>query len=177
MRTINIQINRRTTDEVALGVDPGSRTTGIGLVRSKGARLVYVDHLPINIPAKLEQSQKLVFFAEKFQDVLDQFAPSTMAIESLFTARNVRSILKLSHIRGVAMMMAAKAGWAVVEIAPATVKQAVTGYGRATKEQVQYMVQKILQMSSPPKPFDCADALALAICHLNQSRLLARIKK
>jgi len=165
------------TDEIALGVDPGSRVSGIGIVRSRGAKLVHIDHIPINIPAKLSQPEKLVFFAEKFENILNRYSPATMVIESLFTAKNVRSILKLSHIRGVAIMMAARQGWKVQEFAPATIKQSVTGYGRATKEQVQYMIQRILQLKEPPKPYDCADALAMAICYLNQSRLLARIKK
>ena len=100
-----------------------------------------------------------------------------MVIESLFTAKNVNSILKLSHVRGVAMMMAAKSGLAVVELSPATIKKSITGYGRATKDQVQYMVQKLLQLRQAPTPQDCSDALAMAICYLNQSRLMARIRK
>ncbi len=99
-----------------------------------------------------------------------------MVIESLFTAKNVSSILKLSHVRGVAMMLAARSKWEVVEVAPATVKVSVTGYGRATKEQVQFMVQKILKMNELPMPLDCSDALALAICHLGQSKLKNRLR-
>lgn len=146
-------------------------------MQSQGARLVYVDHFPIRIPPSLEQPQKLVYFAEHFQKVIDRYDTSTMIIESLFTAKNVRSILKLSHVRGVAIMMAARKGWDVVEIPPATIKQSITGYGRATKEQIQFMVQKLLRLRDVPKPDDCADALAMAICYLNQARLVRRIRK
>jgi crossover junction endodeoxyribonuclease RuvC len=117
-----------------------------------------------------------VYFAEHFEQVLDQTQATTLVIESLFTAKNVNSVLKLSHVRGVAMMMAARKGLNVVEIPPATIKKNVAGYGRATKEQIQFMVQKLLRLKEPPKPLDCADALAIAICYLNQSRLMARIR-
>ncbi len=119
----------------------------------------------------------MVCFADQFQHVIDRYDNCTMIIESLFTAKNVRSILQLSHIRGVAMMMAARRGWNVIEIPPATVKQNITGYGRATKEQIQFMVQRLLRLPELPKPNDCADALAMAICYLNQARFDRRIRK
>lgn len=159
-----------------MGIDPGSRVSGIGVVRNIGSKLEHIEHFPIKIPPKLQQTEKLVYFAENFEKVIAIYPEATLVIESLFTAKNVRSILTLSHIRGVAMMLAGKNGMDVVEVPPATVKLSVAGYGRATKEQVQFMVQKILRLQSVPKPDDCADALAMAICYLSQSRLMKRIR-
>ncbi|MBN1880029.1 crossover junction endodeoxyribonuclease RuvC [bacterium] len=162
--------------EIVVGLDPGSRVSGIGIINSGRGRLTHIDHYPIRIPTTLTQADKLVTFAEKFQPVLDRYPTATLVIESLFTAKNVNSILKLSHVRGVAMMMAARAGWPVVELAPATIKVSVTGYGRATKEQVQYMVQRILKLSELPDPPDCADALAMAICYAGQAGLRRKMR-
>lgn len=162
--------------DLAIGVDPGSRISGIGIVANQQGRLSYVDHFPIRMPEKFSHAEKLAFFADHFQNVLDRFHSGTLVIESLFTAKNINSILKLSHVRGVAMMLAAKKGWPVVEIAPASVKVSVTGYGRATKEQVQFMIQKILKLPAPPEPADCADALALAVCHLGKTRWNRKLK-
>jgi crossover junction endodeoxyribonuclease RuvC len=169
-------VNHSIKGDIAVGIDPGSRISGVGIVESNGSRLRYIRHQAIRIPDKMSQPDKLVYFANQFQEVLDHYDHATLVIESLFTYKNVNSILKLSHIRGVAIMMAAKKGWAIEEYAPATVKVSVTGYGRATKEQVQYMVQKILKMNAKPTPADCADALALAICYLGQAKLKKRIK-
>ncbi len=166
-----------TFAEIAVGIDPGSRISGVGIVESQNGRLRYLQHFPIRIPDKKTQAEKLVFFADQFQTILDLYDNATLVIESLFTSKNVSSILKLSHIRGVAIMMAAKKGWRIEEFAPATVKVSVTGYGRATKEQMQYMVQKILKLDKMPEPADCADALALAICYLGQAKLGRRIKR
>lgn len=166
-----------TDMEIAVGVDPGSRVTGIGIVGGIRDKVNYITHFPIKIPEKLAQAEKLLFFADAFENILKNYSDATLVIESLFTAKNVSSILKVSHFRGVAMMMAARNKWNVVEIAPASVKVSVTGYGRATKEQVQFMVQKILKLKEAPMPLDCADALALAICHLSQSKLQKRIKQ
>jgi crossover junction endodeoxyribonuclease RuvC len=167
----------QTDMEIAVGLDPGSRIAGIGIVKGIYGRLEYIGHFPIRIPDALSQAEKLMFFANTFENVLKSYSTASLVIESLFTAKNINSILKVSHFRGVAMMMAARHGWQVLEIAPATVKMSVTGYGRATKEQVRFMVQKMLRLREPPAPLDCSDALALAICHLGQTRFRKRIRK
>ncbi|MGB3976176.1 MAG: crossover junction endodeoxyribonuclease RuvC [bacterium] len=167
----------QTDLEIAVGMDPGSRISGIGIVGAAHGRVHHIAHFPIKIPEKLTQAEKLLFFAKEFQKILESHPDATLVIESLFTAKNVSSILKVSHFRGVAMMMAARNDWKVVEVSPATVKVNVTGYGRATKEQVQFMVQKLLRLKEPPMPLDCSDALAMAICHLGQSKLQKRIKQ
>lgn len=166
----------QTETEIAVGLDPGSRITGIGIVKGLRGRLEYISHFPVRIPESLTQAEKLKYFAGEFTHVLESYSKATLVIESLFTAKNISSILKVSHFRGVAMMMAAQNDWPVIEVAPATVKMSVTGYGRATKEQVRFMVQKLLRLKELPAPLDCSDALALAICHLGQTRLRKRIQ-
>ena len=104
------------SSEIAVGIDPGSRISGIGVVMNSGSRLIHVEHFPIKMPVKLSQTQKLVVFADNFEAVLKKYPSATIVIESLFTAKNVKSILTLSHIRGVAMMLAGKNGMDVPEL-------------------------------------------------------------
>jgi crossover junction endodeoxyribonuclease RuvC len=101
--------------------------------------------------------------------LLAQYRPDCVAIEDVFHARNVRSALKLGQARGVALLAASEAGLPVVEYAPAAIKRAVVGYGRAEKQQVQHMIKWLLGLDEPPRPHDAADALAVAICHLQNS--------
>ena len=154
------------------GIDPGSARTGYGCVESDGTRHHLIACGAIAIPAAQPFPQKLQTIHRALTTLLRRCRPDCVAIENLFHATNVRSALKLGHARGVAMLAAVEAGVPVVEYTPAEVKQAVVGYGRADKRQVQMMIQLLLGLSAPPSPFDASDALAVAICHIHRSRLM-----
>ena len=146
-----------------LGVDPGSRVTGFGLIESNGTRISYVDCGCIrtgsgSVPERL----RAIYLG--VQELLDDYRPAVVAVESVFVSRNVSSTLKLGQARGVAICAAAVRQIPLAEYAPAQIKQAVVGKGNADKSQVQYMVKILLGLNRSPAN-DAADALAGAICH------------
>ena len=149
--------------QVILGIDPGSRKMGYGVVRMEGNELHYLGSGCIVTGAEALHKRLLVIF-DAVSAIIEQFAPTQMAIEETFVAKNVQSTIKLSESRAVAMVVGARAGLDVFEYTPMQIKQAVVGYGAAQKEQVQYMVKNILQLNGLPQS-DAADALACAICH------------
>jgi crossover junction endodeoxyribonuclease RuvC len=151
-----------------LGIDPGSRATGYGVVEVEGSRLARVAGGVIRPGAPL-LSERLACIVATLEGVIQKTDPEGSALESVFTARNPRSALLLGQARGAALAACGIAGLPAAEYAPAQVKRAVVGYGAARKEQVQRMVQRLLGLASPP-PADEADALAVAICHANWSR-------
>ena len=153
------------------GIDPGSARTGYGCVQSDGVRHRLIVCGAIGSPASRPFPEKLKVIHAELQTLLARHRPDCVAIENLFHAANARSALKLGHARGVAMLAAVEAGVAIVEYTPAEVKQSVVGYGRAEKRQVQSMVQLLLGLAEPPAPFDAADALAIAVCHLHRVQL------
>jgi crossover junction endodeoxyribonuclease RuvC len=155
------------------GIDPGSERTGYGCVETNGSRQRMVSSGTISSPAGAPFPEKLLNIHSRLVLVLAECRPDCVAIENLFHATNVRSALKLGHARGVAMLAAVEAGLPVVEYTPAEIKRAVVGYGRAEKHQVQQMVKMLLGLKAVPSPHDAADALAVAICHIN-SMLPAR---
>jgi crossover junction endodeoxyribonuclease RuvC len=152
-----------------LGIDPGSRIVGYGLVEvdedARGpASLRYVECGVIQPPARGTFAQRLRDIAAGLREVLADLGPTEVAVESVFVKRSVSAALKLGQARGVALLCAAEAGVPIHEYAPARVKRAVTGNGAATKPQVQQMVQALVGLKRPPRA-DAADALAVAICH------------
>jgi crossover junction endodeoxyribonuclease RuvC len=149
------------------GIDPGSARTGYGCVETDGrvARLVTCG--AITAPGRDPFPQRLARIHRELSALIASNAPDCVAIESLFSAVNARTALKLGHARGVAMLAAVQCGCPVVEYTPAAVKRAVVGYGRAEKHQVQQMIKLLLGLTKPPSPHDAADALAVAICHLH----------
>ena len=147
------------------GVDPGSAHTGYGCIDMSGGLHRVLACGALSPPAKAAFPEKLRAIHEGLTALLAEHRPETVAIEDLFYARNARSALKLGHVRGVVMLAAAGAGLPVVEYAPAEVKLAVVGYGRAEKRQVQQMVGLLLGLDPPPSRLDVTDALAVAICH------------
>lgn len=150
-----------------LGIDPGSRVTGYGLVQLHAANLCHIDNGGIFTPEKASLSEKISLIFKSVMQLIDSFKPQALSIESVFYAKNVRSAIVLSHARAAAMIAACEKNIPVYEYTPLAVKQAVAGYGRASKEQIQSMVQKLLKL--PEASYhDASDALALAICHLNQ---------
>ena len=156
---------------LALGIDPGTATTGFGLVRlNPDGELVAVKYGVILTPKESSASARLVMLYDQLQDFLKQYQPDTAAVEKLFFSRNVTTALAVGQARGVVMLSLQQAGIETFEYTPNEVKQAVAGFGGADKRQVQDMVRALLQLNSIPKPDDAADALAIAITHLNTRR-------
>lgn len=148
---------------VILGVDPGSRITGFGVVRLVSGRAEYITSGCIRLgDGPFPQRLQMIF--EQLSLLIAEHQPSLLSIEQVFLARNADSALKLGQARGVAMVAGTHAGLAVHEYSARQVKQAVVGTGAATKEQVQHMVQHLLGLSGRPQA-DAADALAVALCH------------
>ena len=146
----------------AFGIDPGSRRTGWGVIDSEGSRVIFVQAGVIQLDEAEDLSVRLADLHRRLSAVLDQHRPDAVFLESAFHHKNARSALVLGHARGVALLSAAQATAALGEVAPAEVKKAVTGSGRADKTQVQAMIRAILGLSAVPAE-DAADALAVAI--------------
>ncbi|RIK32355.1 MAG: crossover junction endodeoxyribonuclease RuvC [Anaerolineae bacterium] len=156
---------------LALGIDPGTATTGYGLVRLMPDReLVAVSFGIISTPKDATPSARLEMLYNDLRKLLKKFKPDTAAVEKLFFSRNVTTAIAVGQARGVVMLSLQQAEIEVFEYTPNEVKQAVAGYGSADKKQVQEMVRALLQLDSIPKPDDAADALAIAITHLNTKR-------
>ena len=156
---------------LALGIDPGTATTGYGLVRIEpDGSLIAVQYGVLLTPKESTASARLVMLYDQLRDLLHQYKPQLAAVEKLFFARNVTTALAVGQARGVVMLAIEQAGIEVFEYTPKEVKNAVAGYGGADKRQVQEMVRALLQLDSIPKPDDAADALAIAITHLNTKR-------
>lgn len=149
-----------------LGIDPGSRVTGYGLVEQVGSglRCAFYGEIKPARGASLSACLSAVYGGIK--EAIRQSAPEIMAIEDIFYGKNVHSLIKQGHVRGVAVLAGAQEGLAVYEYSPLEIKKAVTGYGFAEKRQVQIMVKNILKLTELPPP-DAADALAAAICHIH----------
>lgn len=150
-----------------LGIDPGTATMGFGVVAVAGTTLVPVTYGVIRTPASQPPALRLASIYRDLQELLRRYRPQAMAVERLFLQKNRSSALHVGQARGVALLAAAQAGLPVYEYAPHEVKQAVVGYGRASKAQVQRMVQALLGLARPPVPDDAADALAVAVCCLH----------
>jgi len=149
---------------IILGIDPGSRVTGFGVIEAQGSKLRYVTSGCIKMDTTLDLAQRLKQIFDGVTQLIGLQQPSEFAIEQVFLGKNVDSALKLGQARGSAIVAASVAGLPVFEYAARSVKQAVTGNGGATKEQVQHMVQLLLKLPGRPQA-DAADALAIAISH------------
>ena len=153
---------------IVLGVDPGTATTGYGVVARAGDGAVsLVECGVVRTTPSAELAVRLRDIHLGIVEVIERTRPDAVAVEGVFYARNVRTSLVLGHARGVILLAAALRDLPVVEYAPAEIKNAIVGTGRAAKEQVQFMVQRLLRLKAPPKPADAADAVAVALCHSN----------
>ncbi|MBN1483913.1 MAG: crossover junction endodeoxyribonuclease RuvC [Chloroflexia bacterium] len=153
-----------------LGIDPGTARMGWGLV--EGDRdPVLVAYGTLTTPAGQVLAERLLILLQELREVLSSHQPTAAALEEIFFARNVRTAFSVGQARGVALVAMAEAGLPVYEYSPLEVKQAVTGYGRAEKRQVQEMVRTLLSLDEIPRPDDAADALAVAICHFYSARM------
>jgi crossover junction endodeoxyribonuclease RuvC len=156
---------------LAIGIDPGTATTGYGLVReNEDGSLEVVDYGAILTAPDLSMPLRLLELFRRLQEILLLHRPQSGAVEKLFFQRNVSTAISVGQARGVIMLAMAEAGLEVSEYTPLQVKQAVAGYGGADKNQVQQMVRALLSLETIPRPDDAADALAVAICHLHSAR-------
>lgn len=149
---------------IVLGIDPGTARTGYGVVSREGSSLRMVDYGCLETIADRPLGARLLLIHEALTDLIETYRPEAVGVERLFFNKNVRTALSVGQARGVILLAAAQHGIAVHEYTPNEVKVAVTGYGRAPKDQVQRMVQLVLGLPSLPHPDDAADALAVAIC-------------
>lgn len=158
---------------IILGVDPGSRITGYGVIRREGGKTEYLDSGCIRMGER-PMAERLQIIYSGLSEIVATYRPAEFAIEQVFLARNADSALKLGHARGVAILVAANSGLPVFEYSARQVKQAVVGKGSAEKHQVGHMVQVILALSRKPQT-DAADALAIALCHANMQQSVSRV--
>ncbi|KGN33326.1 Holliday junction resolvase [Knoellia sinensis KCTC 19936] len=158
-----------------LGMDPGLTRCGLGVVDGRAGRATMVAVGVVRTPSDAEPSHRLMFLERELEGWLDRFEPDVLAVERVFADTNVTQVMNTAHATAIALLTAGKRDIPVVFHTPTEVKAAVTGTGRADKSQVTSMVTRILKLSSPPKPADAADALALAICHLWRGAATARL--
>ena len=149
-----------------LGVDPGTRRTGAGIIEANGNRYTLVHFEILTVPREIPIADRLRQIHQFLCGIVRDYRPDVLALENVFYGENVPSMVKIGEARACAMLAASESGIDVVEYPPARVKQAVTGNGQATKEQMRQMVKRLLNMKTAP-PTDGADALAVAICHLH----------
>lgn len=148
---------------IILGIDPGSRITGYGVIKKEAQHISYLASGCIKL-SKLHTGQHLKQIFEGLTEIIALYQPTEVSVEQIFMHRNPNSAIKLGEARGVAMVAAAIHSLSITEYSARQIKQAVVGYGAAKKEQVQHMVKCLLQLSGLPQP-DAADALAVALCH------------
>ncbi|MEJ7901964.1 MAG: crossover junction endodeoxyribonuclease RuvC [Thermomicrobiales bacterium] len=161
---------------VTLGVDPGTARLGFGVViDGDGGGPQALDFGVVETPSVMPMPERLVVLYDAVNDLIARHRPDTLAVEQLFFARNVTNAMTVGQARGVVLLAAARAGMRVAEYTPSEVKQAVAGYGKADKEQMQEMVRLTLGLVVAPHPDDAADALAVAICHLQTLPFLDRV--
>jgi crossover junction endodeoxyribonuclease RuvC len=158
-----------------LGIDPGTAACGYGIVQESGGRVRALDYGWWKTPASDRPEARLKTIFEAVTTLIDQAAPDAVAIEESFVGVDARTALSVGQARGAVLVAAALAGVECAEYAPTRVKQAVCGYGRAEKAQMQRMVQAILRLESPPTPDHAADALAVGICHALAPPLLKAV--
>jgi crossover junction endodeoxyribonuclease RuvC len=155
---------------IILGVDPGTAICGYGIIQSDGDQLAVVTYGAITTPSDWKLPRRLEHIYRELTVRITQYQPTDAVVEKLFFSKNVRTALSVGQARGVALLAAAQANLGIYEYTPLEVKQAVVGYGRADKNQVQQMVRMLLQLDELPQPDDAADALAMAICHAHSAR-------
>ncbi|WP_438444298.1 crossover junction endodeoxyribonuclease RuvC [Gorillibacterium sp. sgz5001074] len=158
-----------------LGIDPGIAIVGFGFIDKQGSKLTPVQYGCIQTEAGTDPGLRLKQVYEAAVQLIDKYKPDAVAVEQLFFNRNVTTAFTVGQARGVLILAAVQQGLPVAEYTPMQVKQAIVGYGKAEKKQVQEMVRMYLKLQAAPKPDDVADALAVAICHAHSSTLLNKI--
>lgn len=158
-----------------LGIDPGVAIVGFGVIEYNQNVFKVVDYGKITTPAKTPLPKRLKMVYDGMTELIDTYKPDVVAMEELFFNTNVTTAIAVGHARGVLVLAAENADVPLCEYTPLQIKQAVTGYGRADKNQVQQMVKMFLGLSEVPKPDDTADALAVAICHAHSASLSGKL--
>ena len=152
---------------LVIGIDPGTAITGYGLVREdETGKLIAVDYGVITTPSSMQMPDRLSVIYEELNTVLSKYKPHTSAVEKIFFSKNVKTAMSVGQARGVVLLSLAQTGIDIANYSPNEIKLSVTGYGGADKRQIQEMVKVLLELEEIPKPDDAADALAVAICHL-----------
>src|ERR1700735_5384179 len=163
------------------GVDCGTEFTGFGVVEvdeaARTPRLRYLCAGAVKLSKKDRTATRLAQIYAELTALIQLWQPEAVAIEEVFFSTNAKSALKLGQVRGVALLAAANCGLLVAEYAPLTIKSSVVGYGLAAKEQVQFMVARLLALEEAPKPADAADALAIAICHIHHAQTAEHMRR
>lgn len=154
---------------IIFGIDPGTATTGYGVIKSDKGKLEALAYGCIRTKAKQPLADRLFEISRDLTNLIKKYKPDALAVESLFFYKNITTAISVSHARGVVLLCAAKNNLELRELTPLQVKKSLTGYGKAEKKQVQYMVRTLLNLKSIPKPDDAADALAIALCATNSS--------
>jgi len=162
---------------IILGIDPGTATTGYGVLSKDGERLEVITYGAITTSPKKSPPERLMDSYQAICSLIDTYRPDVLVTERLFFKSNETTAFSVGRTVGVALLAAAQKGIPWLEYTPLQVKQAVVGYGGAEKKQVQFMVKQILKLPAPPKPDDAADALAICICHAHWSRYKAIASK
>lgn len=159
-----------------LGIDPGYAILGWGIIDMKGNHFKVVDYGAVTTDAKMEMPDRLKVLYNSLMDIIVKYEPDVASVEELFFNTNAKTAILVGQARGVAVLACANSGLEIDEYTPLQIKQALVGYGRAEKKQVQLMVKTILNLQKVPKPDDTADALAAAICHGHAAGSKSRLK-
>lgn len=160
-----------------LGIDPGIALTGFGIVEKDGVRVKAGSYGHISTESGTPVANRLKVLYDDMVNIIEESKPDVVAVEELFFNKNAKTVIIAAQARGVIILSAVNNGVDVVEYTPLQVKQAVIGYGRASKQQVQFMVKELLCLKDTPKPDDTADALAIAICHAHSVDVLENINR
>ncbi|HYH75316.1 MAG TPA: crossover junction endodeoxyribonuclease RuvC [Candidatus Saccharimonadales bacterium] len=153
-----------------LGIDPGTGILGFGVIDVQGRKTQLVDAGVIRTPVKEDDAVRLLTIYEELTDIIAATNPTLMSVEKLFFAKNVTTAMTVAQARGVVLLCGMQAGMTIHEYTPMQIKQAITGYGKADKKQMQEMVRVLLGLTEVPKPDDCADAIAAALTHASTMR-------
>jgi len=156
---------------LTLGIDPGTATTGFGLVQHQGDKLVYITCGCITTTPKESSQGRLALIHQQIMALLSKYKPNVVAVERLYFGENSKTAMAVGQARGIILLAAAEHKLPIAEYTPLEVKVALTGYGRAEKKQIQQMVRVMLKLNDLPRPDDAADALAIAICHIHSHKL------
>ncbi len=160
-----------------IGIDPGLALMGFGVVESDGYRFKMLDYGVLETPAHTDDGERLLQIWKGLNNLFEMYKPDAVSVEELFFNKNVKTAISVAQARGVALLAVKAAGIPLYEYTPLQAKQAVVGYGRAEKAQIQMMVKTILNLREVPKPDDAADALAIAITHINNAGMIARTSR
>ena len=161
---------------IILGIDPGLAIMGYGVIDYDGQRMKMIDYGTALTKAGVPLPRRLSALYDSMESLIQKYNPDAVAFEELFFNKNVKTALTVGHARGTALVCAEKSGKPLFEYTPLQVKQAVCGYGRADKQQIQQMVKMLLSLKQIPKPDDAADALAVAICHAHSSKFADKFR-